>query len=356
MVKSMREFVEKMPKAELHVHFEGLMQPETVLALAEKHDMWDSLPGRTLEDLKDWFVFSNFEKFIDVYVVISDLLRDAEDFELLSYACGADMAKQGIVYREITFTPYTHTHYLEKDLTIEMMLDGIRRGAARAKDEFGVVIRWVFDIPRNIGYLMGSRDVYDPMPSMMTLDYAVKGMKDGVVALGLGGNEATSPPAPFAHAFVKAKELGLKSAPHAGETAGAESVRDAVELLLADRIGHGVRAIEDEDLLAMLIERQIPLEVNPTSNICLNVFPEMEAHPFRQLDEMGVFVTVNSDDPPLFNTNLVNEYMVLHEVFGYDEAGLARIARRAFEACFAEDELKAQMLCGFDAWVAETLA
>lgn len=356
MTKNMMEFIRKMPKAELHVHLEGAMQPDVVLALAEKHDMWDALPGKTLADLKDWFVFSDFEKFIEVYVAISDLLRDADDFALLSYACGADMARQGIVYREITFTPYTHTHYLEKDLTIEMMLDGLRRGAAKARDEFGVVIRWIFDIPRNIGYLMGSMDVYDPKPSLMTLDYAVKGMKDGVVALGLGGNEATSMPAPFAHAFVQAKELGLKSAPHAGETAGADSVRDAVALLLADRIGHGVRAMEDEDVLAMLIERQIPLEVNPTSNICLNVFEKMEDHPFKKLDEMGVFVTVNSDDPPLFNTDLVNEFVVLHEEFGYDEVGLARIARRAFEACFAEEGLKTQMLNGFDAWVAENLA
>jgi adenosine deaminase len=344
-----------MPKAELHVHLEGTMQPETVLALAEKHGMWEGLPGHTLEDVKKWFVFSDFGNFLDVYMVISDLLRDGDDFELLSYACGADMARQGIVYREVTFTPYTHTHYLDKDLTIEMMLDGLRRGAQRAKEEFGVVMRWVFDIPRNIAFAMGETEVYDATPAMMTLDYAVKGMKDGVVALGLGGSEVNALPAPFAHAFVEAKKLGLKSAPHAGETKGADSVRDAVELLLADRIGHGVRAMEDEDLLAMLIERQIPLEVNPTSNICLKVFEEMEDHPFKKLDEMGVFVTVNSDDPPLFNTNLVNEYKVLHEVFGYDEEGLARIARRAFEASFAEEGLKKQMLDGFDAWVNENL-
>ena len=354
--QTISSFIQSMPKAELHVHLEGTMQPETVLALAAKHNLWDGLPGRSLEDLKKWFVFSDFSKFIDVYVAISDLLRDADDFELLTYACGEDMAKQNIVYREVTFTPYTHTHYLEKGLMIDDMLLGLRRGTKRAKEDFGVEIRWVFDIPRNIGYLMGNKDVYDPKPSDTTLAYAVKGMDDGVVALGLGGNESTSAPAPFAHAFDEAKRLGLKSVPHAGETAGPESVRDAVQLLHADRIGHGVLAMEDESMLAELIEKQIPLEVCPTSNDCLQVYEKIEDHPFRKLDEMGVFVTVNSDDPPLFNTSLVNEYQVLYDVFGYDRKNLARIARNAFEVCFAEEELKERLLDMFDAWTKVALS
>ena len=176
-------------------------------------------------------------------------------------------------------------------------------------------------------------------------------MEHGVVGFGLGGYEVGAPPAPFAHAFAAAKAAGLRSVPHAGETMGAASVRDAVTLLGADRIGHGVRAIEDPELLALLHERQIPLEINPTSNVCLHVYRRLAEHPFPHLDRMGIPVTVNSDDPPLFNTTLSQEYAVLAAEFGYAPADLARIARNAFQFSAAEAGIKQQMLDEFDHWV-----
>jgi aminodeoxyfutalosine deaminase len=176
-------------------------------------------------------------------------------------------------------------------------------------------------------------------------------MDHGVVGFGLGGYEVGTPPEAYAHAFAHAKEAGLLSVPHAGETMGADSVWGSLRQLQADRIGHGVRSIEDPALLTYLIERQIPLEINPTSNQRLHIYPDMADHPFRQLDDMGIFVTVNSDDPPLFNTTLIQEYELLATQFGYDETNLARIARNAIIASAAESDVKQKLLVEFDEWL-----
>jgi len=264
------------------------------------------------------------------------------------------MAQQNIRYRELTITPYTHLQLQDKGLTVDDLLDGLERGRAQAQADFGVEMRWVFDIPRNTsfpsGYASQRGEKYIAQVADATLEYAVTGQDRGVVGLGLGGYEVGAPPYPFAHAFAEARVEGLLSVPHAGETMGPESVWGAVEALQAQRIGHGVRAIEDPALLQMLKERQIVLEINPTSNICLHVYRSLAEHPFPHLDRMGLLVTVNSDDPPLFNTSLTQEYQVLADTFGYEQADLARIARNGFVACGAPSTVKEQMLAEFDAW------
>ena len=347
---SMMQFIQKMPKAEIHVHLEGAIQPETVLKLAQRNGLTHTLPTTDLKTLHRWFVFTDFPHFVKVYLTISDLLRTPEDFALIAYECGADMAAQNIRYRECTFTPYTHTDFQDKGLTIEDILAGLTAGRERAQTEFGVEMRWVFDVSRNSSFKRADGR-YDPTPANKTLEYAVNGRSQGVVGFGLGGYEVGAPPEPFAHAFLEAKQEGLLSVPHAGETEGAASVWGAVRELQADRIGHGVRAVEDPKLLDLLKERQVPLEINPTSNHCLHVF-DLAAHPFRQLDEMGLLVTVNSDDPPLFNTTLCQEYEILAREFGYEVADLMRIARNAFAVAGVEAEVKSRLLAEFDDWAA----
>ncbi len=345
-------FLRSMPKAELHIHLEGAIQPETLLDLARKHGRLDRLPGEDVETLREWFTFTDFRHFIRIYVTISDLLRDAEDFSTVTYALGTDMAAQGIRYREVTFTPTTHLILHPKGIAIDDILDGLEDGRQRARRDFEVEMRWVFDIARDAAFRTGE---YSPMLADATLEYAIKGMDRGVIGFGLGGFEVGAPPEPFAHAFARAKAAGLLSLPHAGETMGAESVWGALDALGADRIGHGVRAIEDAKLLERLVETQIPLELNPTSNYRLHVYRRLAEHPFPHLDRMGIFCTVNSDDPPLFNTSLLQEYRVLADEFGYDRANLARIAGNAFLASGAEESLKRDLLAQFDHWVsAET--
>lgn len=354
LAPELRTTILAMPKAEIHVHLEGAIRPRTLLALAERHGRLDELPANDLAGLRDWFRFTDFPHFIQVYLAISDLLRTPDDFAFIVHARGRDMAEQNIRYSELTFTPFTHTHLQAKNLTIDDLLAGLEAGRAQAKADFGVEMRWVFDIPRNAsfppGYQAHDGAGYDPLPAETTLGYAVHGMDRGVVGFGLGGYEVGAPAQPFAHAFVEAKAAGLLSVPHAGETMGATSVRSAIEDLQADRIGHGVRAIEDPEVLLMLRDRNIPLEINPTSNVCLHVYRRAAEHPFPHLDRMGLTVTVNSDDPPLFNTTLEQEYALLAAEFGYDADNLARIARNAFMICGLPEAQKSELLAEFDAW------
>jgi len=346
-------FIAAMPKAELHIHLEGAIDPVAVLELAQRHHRLDTLPATDLATLQQWYTFTDFPHFVRVYMVISDLLRTPEDFAYVTYRCGQDMAAQNIRYRELTFTPFTHTDYQRKGLTVADLFEGLDAGRAAAHTEFGVEMRWVFDIPRNLSFPRTGG--YDPYPAERTLAYALAGRDHGVVGLGLGGFEPGAPPEPFAHAFDRAHAEGLRCAPHAGETMGPASIWGAIETLHADRIGHGVRAIEDPTLLTVLRDRQLPLEINLTSNVCLHVYDRHAVHPFPYLDRMGLKVTVNSDDPPLFNTTLSAEFGVLAAEFGYDAAGLARIARNAFEVSSAPTTLKTQLLAEFDAWTTKAL-
>ena len=219
-----QSFIASMPKSEIHIHLEGAIQPEIVLQLAERHQMLDKLPGTDVATLKEWFTFTDFPHFVQIYLTIQELLRTAEDFSLIAYENGADMAAQNIRYRELTFTTYTHTDFLDKGLVIEEIMAGLEDGRSRAKRDFGVEMRWVFDIPRNLSFPQRDGTTYDPRPANKTLEYARYGMDHGVVGFGLGGYEVGTPPEAYAHAFREAKEAGLLSVPHAGETMGAGSI------------------------------------------------------------------------------------------------------------------------------------
>jgi aminodeoxyfutalosine deaminase len=302
-------YIEAVPKAELHVHLEGSIQPATLLMLAQRNHV--KLPVQTVEDLQDWFTFRDFDHFIEIYFEISSCLKTGDDYELIAYEFGATMARQNVRYAEVTFSPSTHQFSL--GIPFDVFFNGLTKGRVRAQAEFGVEIRWVFDIVRDIpdGLLNRRRAEY-------TLAVAEESMSNGVVALGLGGGEVGNPPERYAKWFEKALEVGLHSAPHAGETVGPESVWGAIRALGAERLGHGVRSIEDSELVEYLAERRIPLEICPTSNIRLGVFPELAAHPLRRLYDAGVPVTINSDDPPLFNTTLNDEAKLLSVPFNFD--------------------------------------
>ena len=345
-------FIQALPKAELHIHLEGSIKPETVLALAQRNRQLELLPGKDVEDIRRWFTFSNFSHFIEVVLSVQNLLRTSEDFATVAYECGADMHAQNIIYREITLTPYTHIVYQDKGLTIEEILTGLDQGRQRAYSEFGVEMRWIFDIHRNLAFHGKTNRTYNPEPAERTLEYASAGRVYGVVGLGLGGDEVNAPPAPFGEVFAEAKKLGLVSVPHAGETEGPSSVLGAITALQADRIGHGVRAAEDPELITLLKERQIPLEINLTSNMCLGIYNSLDQHPLPYLDRSGLLVTINTDDPSLFNTTLLDEYKILATKFDYSISELTRIARNAFRASAAEAAVKKRLMDTFEIWVA----
>lgn len=323
-------FIEAMPKVELHIHLEGAIEPATLLKLAERNGV--PLPADTPDGLRAWYEFADFPHFVEVYLAIQSCLRSADDFSTVAYELGADMARQNILYREATVTPYTHL-VQDKGLRADDIIAGLEDGRRRAQRDFGVEMRWILDIHRNLPPPAGE------VTAQLALDWADR----GVAALGLGGNEATAPAAPFAPLFARAKAAGLASAPHAGEIAGPPSVWSALHDLQADRIGHGVRSIEDPRLLATLHDRQTPLEVNPTSNVCLKVYRSIDQHPFIHLLRMGLCVTVNSDDPPLFNTTLTQEFAKLAGAFGLTETDLQALTQNAARAAFLPPDEKRRL-------------
>lgn len=333
---SLSDYIRTVPKVELHVHLEGSIQPETLLTLAKRHCV--DLPAETVEGLRAWYQFQDFHHFIEVYVKITECLKAVEDFELIVHEFGAEMARQNIRYAEVTFSPSSHRWI--NGIDQGTYFTGLTRGRKRVKDEYGVEINWVFDIVRNAEH--AGCESYK-VAADYTTGVAIDGMQDGVVALGLGGLETGYPPAPFAPWFDRARKAGLRSAPHAGELAGPESIWSAIRDLGAERLGHGVRAIEDPDLVAYLAEHRIPIEINPTSNIRLGVYPSMETHPLRRLYDAGVIVTVNSDDPPLFNTTLTEEIALLPDVFDCDLDLINEILLNAVRTSFLPDDRRKQM-------------
>jgi len=342
---SLHRFVRAMPKVELHLHLEGSITPETALALARRHHV--RLPANDAAGLQDWFRFRDFKHFIEVYLALSDLLRTPEDFTFIIVELARDLARQNVRYAEVTFTAYTHL-WQNKGLTPDDLIAGLDAGRAEANQRFGVELAWIIDIPRNLSFnrITGR---YNGKASGPTVEMALAWKDRGVVALGLGGYEIGAPPEPFAHAFERARAGGLHSAPHAGEHVGPAGVWSAIRALGAERIGHGVRAIEDPALVAYLVAHQIPLEINPTSNIRLGVYPDFATHPLRRFWDAGAFVTVNSDDPPLFNTTLNQEYQALVDAFRFDADELEQVSLNAVRASFLPAARKAELEAEFRA-------
>ncbi|MBE7550148.1 MAG: adenosine deaminase [Anaerolineales bacterium] len=311
-------FIQAMPKVELHVHLEGSIRPETLLALAQRHQV--DLPARTVEGLRAWYTFTDFPHFIEIYLAVSSCLRTPDDIELIAREFLAGQAAQNIRYSEVTYTPYTH--YLLRKLPFPEQLAALERARAWAEAEMGVTMGLVLDIPRSVSAQEG----------LLTAEWAIGAMGEGVVALGLGGPEVDNPPEKFKAAFDRAWAAGLPSVPHAGETVGPESIWGALRALHAVRIGHGVRCLEDPALVAELRERQIPLEVSPTSNVCLKVFPHLAAHALPRLLQEGLYVTLNSDDPPMFNTTLTEEYLHVANTFHLGRETLEQLTLNAVRA------------------------
>jgi aminodeoxyfutalosine deaminase len=340
--------VKTLPKAELHIHLEGAIDPKTALILAHKYSHLGFVED--IELLQKAVSLKSYEDFHSYYQICMQLMRSADDFALVVYECGRDMMNQNIRYREMYVSIYQHLHLFEKNLRLQDVFDGLLMGCQKARDDFDVEMQWIFGIPRNRHFSGDNLRIFDPTIATTVLDYARQGQAHGVIGIGLGGNESSAPPEPFRNVFQQAKQMGLRSIPHAGETEGANSVRGAIKELQADRICHGVRSIEDKNVVKELVERQIPLDICPTSNIRLNVYPTMSQHPFRELDELGVKVTINSDDPSIIGSSLCDEYIAVAREFGYTINDLVRFARNSIQASYANIELKTKYLWEIHKW------
>ena len=332
-------FIAGLPKAELHVHHVGSASPRIVAELAARHEGRSPVPADPAA-LSDYFAFRDFAHFIEVYLTVVDLIRDDEDVRMLTFEIARELSRQQVRYAELTVTPYTsQLRGLAPEAFCEAIEDA-RRGAAA---DFGVELRWCFDIPGEAGLSAAEE----------TLRIALEERPDGLVSFGLGGPEVGVPRPQFKPYFDKARAAGLHSVPHAGETTGPRTVWDALRELGAERIGHGIAAAGDEALLAHLAEHRIPLEISPTSNVRTRAVAAIDEHPLAAIVAAGVPVSINSDDPPMFGTTLVQEYAIAARLLGLDARGVAGLARAAVEQSFLAPAGKTALLAEIDAY-AET--
>lgn len=336
---SLNDFIAGLPKAELHVHHVGSASPRIVSELAARH------PGRVpsdLDELRSFYEFRDFAHFVEVYLAVVDLIRTPEDLRYLTYEIAREMAQgQSLRYAELTCTPYTS---VAAGIPIEAYTEVLEDARHAAERDFGLVLRWIYDIPGESG-LPAADD---------TLRYALDHRTEGLVGFGLGGPEIGVPRPQFQPHFDAARAAGLRSVPHAGETTGPETIWHAIRLLGAERIGHGTSAAADPALLAHLAEHRIPLEVCPSSNVATRAVATLAEHPLKAFVDAGVVVTINSDDPPMFATDLNREYAIAADLLGLDEDGVANLARTAIDVSFAPDDVKASVRAEIDAYVAGT--
>ncbi len=322
-VDTLTAFIAGMPKVELHVHQVGSASPATVAALAARHEGHTKVPADP-DLLSDFFTFTDFAHFIQVYLSVVDLIRDAQDVHQLTYEVARDMAAAQIRYAELTVTPFTT---VRNGVPAAEFCAAIEDARIQAERDFGIILRWCFDIPGEAG--LEAADA--------TLDIALTQQPAGLVSFGLGGPEVGVPRAQFARHFAAARAAGLHSVPHAGESTGPQTIWDAINELGAERIGHGITAATDEHLMAYLAEHRITLEVCPTSNVCTRSAPSLASHPLPVLVAAGVPVTINSDDPSMFSTTICRDYELAAELLGLDAGGLLALAGSAVSASFAGD-------------------
>jgi adenosine deaminase len=316
-----------IPKAELHVHLEGTAPPALVRRLADRNGL--RVPDG-LFDSSERFAYTDFLDFLRTYDVAASVIRTGRDYREITYEYLAGCARDGAVYVELTASP---DHAALVGLSDEEHLDGIARGIDDARTDHGIEGRILISCVRNFGVEQALR----------VARYAAERPHPYVVGFSMAGDEQHYPAHDYADAFRIAAEAGLGCTVHAGEWAGADSVRGALDLPVS-RISHGVRSIEDPELVAELADRGIVLECCPTSNVVLGVFPSYEQHPLPRLIAAGVRVTLGSDDPPYFGASVGGEYAVCREHFGFGDEALRGITRTAIEAAFCEERLKQRLM------------
>jgi aminodeoxyfutalosine deaminase len=330
-VNSLGSFVSALPKVELHVHLVGSASVETVLSLARRHP--EAGVPATEEGLREFYVFSDFAHFLDVYRVVSGLLRTPEDIAELVRGIGRDLAAQNVRYVELQVSPYP--------------FQGSGMSDAVISEALSVGARDVLALHRvRIGYIVDFPGHYAEQHAWRALRFALDNPPDGLVGFGVGGDEARRAPyiGVIRDVFESAHFAGLRCVPHAGETTGADTVWEAIKFLRAERIGHGIRSLEDPALVSYLAERQLPVEVSPTSNVRTRCIPSISEHPLREMILSGLFVTLNSDDPPMFGTSLSNEYLVAGRDLGFSPAELAGLAANGVRASFLDEPTKEALL------------
>jgi adenosine deaminase len=321
------ELIKALPKAEQHVHIVGSTRPETLLWLAE--ECKPEKPFKTLNDVRNFFQCRNFSHFITIYSTVVDCITKENQFERITYEMLENDARCNVRYVEASFSAYDHIY---RGLDYGLMLDAINRGIHRAHSDFGIECNIRIDLVRN----------YGPDVGMQILDL-IEQKGDNIVSIDIGGSEERFPPKPYTHVYNKAKEMGLHLVAHAGEAAGSESIWEAVKHLNVEHIGHGVAASRDPELIDCLMKRNITVETCPVSNLRTRVVSSLKKHPIRSFLEKGLTVTVSTDDPSMFGTDMNNEYLQLHQHLNFAIPELFQLSLNAVDSSFLPEKKKVNM-------------
>ena len=322
--------IKALPKAELHLHLEGTIEPETLIELSRQHD---TVP-LTLEEAQKLYEYPDFHGFMMAFKAVTQRLLTAADFELIVYRMMERLHSQNVLHAEV-YISVGVVHWRQHEF--EPLFEGIERGRERGAQDFGVSVFWIFDAVRHFG----------TEPAQKVFELATRYKDRHVIGVGIGGDERRGPAEPFRALYADAARNGLRRTAHAGETTGPESMWDALNIG-AERLGHGLAATQDADLMQVLAERQIPIEVCLTSNVRTGCLRDIQQHPVRRMFEEGLLVTINSDDPAMFHTSLTREYEIAQDVFGFTDEHLRELARNSFEASFLPAERKSELLQYFD--------
>jgi len=326
--------IELLPKAELHLHIEGTLEPDMVFALAEKNGV--SLPYNSIDDLKSRYSFTDLQSFLDLYYACMSVLRTEDDFADLASAYLARAWAQGVRHAELFFDPQAHT---SRGVPIDAVIDGLQRGLAEAHQQWGMTGGLILCFLRHL-----------PASEAMDTLESVAHRSGDLLGVGLDSAEVGFPPHLFAEVFTRARELGLHTVAHAGEEGPPEYVWEALRSLQVERIDHGVRSLEDPELVAHLRDRRVPLTVCPLSNVRLGGVASIELHRLRDMLDAGLVVTINSDDPAYFGGYIADNYRAVEEALGLSADQLRQMAAFSIEASFLSAEAKAPLLAEIAAW------
>jgi adenosine deaminase/aminodeoxyfutalosine deaminase len=326
-------FIRSLPKAELHLHLEGSVTPATLLELQQQQ----GVPGANLASVEALYQYTDFTGFLLSFKNITEFLRSPADYELIAYRLLEQLHAQTVRHAEVTVSVGV---CLWRHQDFGAIFEGLERARARGEKDFHVSVLWIFDAVRQFG----------PEKARAVAELAAHYYDRGVTAFGIGGDERRAGPELFREVYAYAADQGLHLTAHAGETVGPESIWGALNLR-SERLGHGLTAAQDAELLQELSERQVPIEVCLTSNLRTGCCQKLEEHPLREFFEHGVMVTLSTDDPAMFGCSLNGEYALAQRLFEFTDEQLREIARNSFEASFLPDEKKVEFLNLFDAAV-----
>jgi adenosine deaminase len=319
------EFIKIMPKVELHLHLEGAFTFEFLFSLINKYGGDPSI--QSIADLEKKFIFKDFPHFIETWFWKNQFFREPGDFEQSTYFTLENLHRQNVVYAEVFYSPWD---FVQFGLPVEAITEATLSGIRRAEIDFGIKCQLIADLCRDYG----AETAIDRFKQIIPY------RDQGLIGIGLGGSEQKFPPEPFETVYKLAQEKGFHCVAHAGEAAGPASIRGAVEKLNVERIGHGVRAIEDPELVDFLKQKQIPLEICVTSNLKTAIFSSIEDHPIKQFFDDGLFVTINSDDPAMFGATITAEYMLLYEQANFSLEAIRQLSLNAIDASFLSSDDK----------------